>query len=316
MLAPLVALYLLVLLVASLPLAFAGVALYGLVRWLRARTLRRRELHVHPREARPGDTIHVRARVEAGGGRPILVEATLTCTLFDHRPRKLVARTVLLSAAPGSDELVGELVVPRGALRTGAVGDGLSTLFSEEARRLLAFWTVCFEVRAADARRTLIWRHSLPVEIVEGRALSTDDRFVSQMVCDTFGALRDDLVFNWLVQMAARDGDVSKAEREFLHECLKSAHGVTDAAEADRRITAELQKKMTLDPELMRRHVPVAQRVDLYKLLFAMAWRDGTLDEREHAFLLETLRGFGLDHHHVREVELEVLRGIAAASLG
>lgn len=312
------ALYLLVALVGVLPLVLLAALGVGALRAARAAALARFQAQVFPREARAGDTLEVRARVTPRRAQELVVTATLSCTLFDHRRRQLFARTVTLAPRPGqgaSDELVGELLLPRTALKTGAVGDELSTMFSEEARRLLAFWTVVVEVRQAGGQHARLARRSLPLEVSEGRALSTDERWITELVLDTFASLRDDLVFNWMVKVAAHDGEITAGERELLREALRRSHGIGDAAAADERIERERTRTLDLDPEMMRRHVPVEHRVELYKLLYAVAWRDGRLDEREHELLTETLRDFGLDHHHVREVELEVLRGLAAKSL-
>jgi uncharacterized tellurite resistance protein B-like protein len=307
-----VALYLLVVLLSTLPLTLVGVAGVGAFRAWRRLALRTAHFEVSARSARPGDTLTVSARVAPRRPQELHVSAALACTLFDHQKRRLFARSVALE---GGEERRAQLVVPTTALRTGVVGDELSSLFSEEARRLLAFWTVVFEVRRGGPRGALLARKSIPVEVPEGRALSTDAAWMGQVVVDTFAALKDDLVFNWLVKMACKDGSISERERELLREVLAKAHGIVDPAAADARIGAECERDLDLDPELMRRHVPVDQRVQFYKLLFAVAWRDGSLDASEHAFLLETLDDLGLDKHHVREVELEVLRGMAAHSL-
>ena len=310
------ALYLLVLLVSTLPLTLVGAAAIGLLHAWRRAQLAQADFQVSTRVARPGETLVVSALVVPRRAQDLHVTASLACTLFDHRRRDLFARTIVL--APGAhagERRIGQLSVPAQALRTGVVGDELSSLFSEEARRLLAFWTVVFEVRRGGAHGTVLARRSVPVDIPEGRPLSTEARWMGQVVVDTFTALRDDLVFNWLVTMAAKDGAIDPDERALLHEVLRGAHGISDPGLADARIEAERQRALGLDVDLLRRHVPVEQRVDFYKLLYALAWSDGTLDPREHAFLLETLDDFGLDKHHVREVELEVLRGMAAHSL-
>jgi uncharacterized tellurite resistance protein B-like protein len=310
------ALYLLALLLATLPLTLVGVAALGLVRAWRRAALHHARFEVSARTARPGDTLAVHAEVRARREQPLHVSAALACTLFDHRRRRLFTRRVALAPAAAADgTYAGELHVPDAALRTGVVGDELSSLFSEEARRLLAFWTVVFEVRRGGARGTLLARRSIAVEVPEGKPLSTDARWMGQVVVETFTSLRDDYVLNWLVRMAAADGAINASERALLHDVLREAHGITDPALADARIAAEAGRGLDLDPDLVRRHVPAEQRVQFYKLLFALAWRDGKLDPREHALLIETLDDFGLDEHHVREVELEVLRGMAAHSL-
>jgi hypothetical protein len=47
-----------------------------------------------------------------------------------------------------------------------------------------------------------------------------------------------------------------------------------------------------------------------------MAWRDGTLDGREHSFLRATLERFGLDRQTVASLEREVLVGYGRHALG
>ena len=51
--------------------------------------------------------------------------------------------------------------------------------------------------------------------------------------------------------------------------------------------------------------------VSLYRFLYAMAWRDGNLDGREHNFLVDVLEKFGLDAATVQQVEREVVEGVA-----
>jgi DnaJ-domain-containing protein 1 len=109
---------------------------------------------------------------------------------------------------------------------------------------------------------------------------------------------------------------LSPDERTLLHEVLRATHGITDRAEADRRIAEEQHRELKLEGALLRRHIPVDKRMAFYRLLYIMAWRDGVYDPREHEFLIETLRAFGLDRSHVREVELGVLREMAKSSLG
>jgi uncharacterized tellurite resistance protein B-like protein len=123
------------------------------------------------------------------------------------------------------------------------------------------------------------------------------------------------MLFNWLVKVAARDGEISTSEREFLRDVLATAHGIRDAGEADARIDAEQKRDVEIDAALIRKHLPAESRVSFYKLLYAVAWRDGSLDKREHAFLVDTLQRFGLDRTEVDEVEREVLRDMAKSTL-
>lgn len=317
-------------LLLSLPLTLAAAGLYAAYRYMRrTMLLGRTEFRIAPRSkhksqvdvgvsqqtARPGDEIAVHAHVYPRGNRELTVHAALTCTMFDHRARRLYDKTLLMTPTAGkTNEYDAVLTVPEHALRSGVVGNELSKMFSEEARRLLVFWTVGFEVRPAGGK-AVIARRSVPIEVPEGRALSTDVSYMNQLVVDTFAAIKDDMLLNWLVKLAAHDGEIAGSERDFLHEVLRSAHGITDAAAADARIDAELRRHLDIDATLLRKHIPEEQRVAFYKLLYAVAWRDGRMDEREHAFLIETLRNFGLDRHAVKEVELEILRGMAQSKL-
>jgi uncharacterized tellurite resistance protein B-like protein len=311
-----VAIYLLILALASLALTLVGAALVALGRAVR-RVIVLGEAHfdVSPRTLRPGEVVTARARVLPRGDRKARVVVTLRCTMFDHRARDLFVRSVPMSVASDDPHAyTAEIALPDHALRTGVAGDDLSSLFSEDARRLLVFWSVHFEVKPADGET--IWLHATrPIEVPEGRPLRTDSAYIGQLVIDTFASIKDDMLFNWLVKVAARDGEISSSEREFLREVLASAHGIRDAAEADARIESEQKRDVDIDPALIRKHIPPDARVNFYKLLYAVAWRDGSLDKREHAFLVDTLQRFGLDRTEVDEVEREVLRGIAQNSL-
>jgi hypothetical protein len=66
---------------------------------------------------------------------------------------------------------------------------------------------------------------------------------------------------------------------------------------------------MDLDPIALRKHVPLEALRGFYRMLFAMAWRDGQLDGREHNMLIDALEKFGLDGAAAHDVEREVLGG-------
>jgi uncharacterized tellurite resistance protein B-like protein len=235
--------------------------------------------------------------------------------MFDHRARTLLAKQVRLSPVDsrGSHAYVGRVRVPPHALRTGAVGDKLSTLFSEEAHRLLVSWTVAFEVVSPSG--TVLARRSKALPVPEGKELRPDKEFMRHLVVDTVAALQDDMLINWLVQLAARDGQIAESERQLLHEVLRTAHGISDPAAADARIEAERRKQVSIEPALFREHVPREKRAAFYQALYALAWRDGVVDRREQEFLDDALRRFGLDYAQKREAELGVLREAALSDL-
>jgi uncharacterized tellurite resistance protein B-like protein len=270
------------------------------------------EFTVTPPHAHPGDELALAAHVRPRGGSVLAVQATLRCTMFDHRPRVLYAQMVTLHPDEGSPfDFTGSVTLPAFAVRTGVIGDQLSNLFSEEARRMLVFWSVDFTVLAAGVIDRPVLERSLAVDVPEGRPLQTDATAMQELVAETFSLLKDDLIFNWLVKMAARDGLITPDERTFLRDVLLRSHGVSSVSDADRRIDAELVRAVNIDAGLLRQHVPAEARVAFYRLLFAVAWRDGVLDRREHEFLVETLREFGLEKSDVVEVERDVLRELA-----
>ncbi len=311
------AIYLLTLLGAVLLAALLGAMMLGAFRLLRRwLTVARAEFTVTPRNARPGEEIQATAHVVSRGDRKLVVHATLTCTMFDHRARDLFAQTVPMTEVDGQPgRYAVKLHLPDCALRTGTIGDDLSDLFSEDARRLLVFWSVRFDVSPSERPGTVFARHVVAVHVPEGKPLQTDQAYMNQLVVETFAALKDDMILNWLVKMAARDDVITDSERTFLHDLLATSHGIRDAAAADARIDDELNRQIEIDPVLLRKHISADARLSFYRLLYAVAWRDGSLDKREHKFLIDSLQTFGLDRSEVAEVEREVLRGMAASSL-
>lgn len=277
-----------------------------------ALALRRGEFQVEPDMVKPGEGLRVWARVEPRGNKPIVVRASLTCTMFDHRARKLYSNAHALAPMFGrNNEYVAFAAMPAYALRSGAVGAELSNLFSEDAHRLLVFWSVDYDVALAEAPDEPIARESIPIEVPEGRQLSADRAYMEELIVDTCRVMQSDLVLNWLVRLAGADGQVHPAERALLHQVLRDAHGITNADAADKRIAVELQRDVDLDAAVLQKHLPRDARVAFYRFLYAMAWRDGVLDGREHNFLVGVLDKFGLDASDVSSVEREVMYGMA-----
>jgi uncharacterized tellurite resistance protein B-like protein len=298
---------------AALALALA----VGLARALRSMlAVGRAELQVAPDTARPGEGMRAWARVVPRGSRPIGVRAVLTCTMLDHRPRSLYANAHQLAPVFGQPgEFAAFVQVPAYALRSGAVGQELSKLFSEDAHRRLISWSVEFEIHPAGDPERVLARTSIPIEVPEGRPLVADRAFMDQVIVDTCRSMHSDLVFNWMVRLASADGNVDPSERQLLHDVLRDAFGVQDPEAADARIAVEMLRDLQLDPVILRKHLPEEGRVALYRFLYAMAWRDGYLDGREHNFLVDVLEKFGLDAELIRQVEREVLDGMARRSI-
>ena len=277
-----------------------------------ALALRRAEFQIMPEVIRPGEGMRVWARVLASGTEPLVVRAALTCTMLDHRPRRLYENVhTLIPVYARPEEHAVFVQMPAYALRSGAVGDELSKLFSEDAHRLLISWSVDFEVARARRPDTILARTSIPVEVPEGQPLLADRTYMDQLIVATCRSMHSDLVFNWMVRLASADGEIDARERHLLHEVLAASFGVTDPATADARIAVEMHRDLQVDPVVLRKHLPEEAMLSLYRFLYAMAWRDGQLDGREHNFLVGVLEKFGLDAAMVRQVEREVLDGLA-----
>src|SRR6185503_15945659 len=181
-------------------MALSLVLAAALVRALRnALALRLAEFQIAPEVIRPGEGMRVWARVVPRGDRPVMVRAGLTCTMLDHRTRKLYENAHLLASVYGRpSEFAAFVQMPAYALRTGAVGAELENLFSEDAHRLLISWSVDFEVSPVDRPDLVLARSSMPVEVPEGRPLQADRAYMDQLIVDTCRAMHGDLVFNCL----------------------------------------------------------------------------------------------------------------------
>ncbi|MEO7327917.1 MAG: TerB family tellurite resistance protein [Minicystis sp.] len=296
----------------ALALTLAG----SLIRALRsALVLRRAEFQIAPEQIRPGEGMRVWARVMPTGRKPVAVRARLTCTLLDHHPHRLYENVHQLAPVyDRPDEFAAFALMPTYALRSGAVGDDLSRLFSPDAHRLLVSWSVDFEVVSADRPDHVLARSSIPVDVPEGKPLKDDRAYMDQLLIETCIAMHSDLVFNWMVRVAGIDGHIAVEERHLLHEVLNATFGIGDSETAEARIAVEMQRDLRIDPRFLRRHLPEHARLSLYRFLYAMAMRDGTLHDREHGFLLEVLDKFGLPPALIRQVEQEVLHGMARSS--
>jgi len=267
-------------------------------------TLRATSFDVSVTTLRPGDKVEASARVRPRGARQVTVHARLTCTMFDHRSHRLYASSLAMvpsSADPHAYAV--SLTLPEYALRTGLVGD--SPHDAVGARRMLVVWTVDFEVRAASG--TVLRRSSRGIDVPRGRRPKTNLRRISLLAIDTFSSIRNDMLFNWLVHLAACDGAVTSAERRFLHELLEEMTGMAADAETDARVEQELRRRLVIDDEFLGRYVPMEARLEFYRALFTLARCDGAIDQREQAFLVEALKVFKLTADDVKTVEAEVL---------
>ena len=273
----------------------------------RLATVGRANFSISTDRVRPGDTIEAHAQVVGRSSRPLTIEAQLTCTMFDHRPHRLYASKRPMRAAEGAgpNQFVADLVVPAYALRTGRVGD-FSPL-ADRTHRMLVVWTVDFEVRSA--RGTLLHRKSRAVEVPRGRRPKTHLRRMSLLAIDTFSSVRNDMLFNWLVHLAACDGAVTPAERTLLYEFLTEMDGMADIEEAGMRIERELLRRLVIDDTFLHRYVPMDARLEFYRALFSLALTDGALNEKERTFLADALKILGMTGDDVREIEGEVTRG-------
>jgi len=269
----------------------------------RLTTLRAARFSVSATTLRPGDKIEARARVVPRGARKVSVHARLTCTMFDHRSHRLYASSLAMVPSPADgNQYAVSLRLPEYALRTGLVGD--SPHVDGNTRRMLVVWTVDFQVRASDG--AVLRRASRGFEVPRGRRPKTHLRRMSLLAIDTFSSIRNDMLFNWLVHLAACDGAITSAERRFLHDLLEEMAGMTDGADTDARVEQELRRRLIIDDVFLRRYVPMEARLEFYRALYTLARSDGALDQREVQFLSESLKVFKLTADDVKPIEAEV----------
>jgi len=306
------ALYFFCLALALIPVTIVASGLQASFRFVRRlATLRRASFSVSAKEARPGDTIEARAEVLPRWTRAVTVEAHLTCTMFDHRPHELYSSTRrMVSSGTTDGSYVAPLVLPEYALRTGRVGDQATV--AEHAHRMLVVWTVDFEVRSASG--TLLRRRSLAFEVPRGRRLKTQMRRMSLLAIDTFSSIRNDMLFNWLVHLAACDGAITPPERTLLFELLSEMDGMADLEEASVRVDRELQRRLVIDDMFLHRYVPLEQRLEFFKALLTLALTDGPVGNKEKTFLADSSRLLGITADDVKQIEGEVARAQASQS--
>ena len=282
-------------------------------------TLRQARFSVSVKEARPGDSIEARARViPRPAARPVTVHARLTCTMFDHRKHELYASSRLMKAAPEtpapeqaapgakaavSHDYAVKLRLPEYALRTGLVGDK-SPNTDGGARRMLVVWTVDFEVRSA--RGTVLARVSRGLDVPRGRRPKTHLRRMSLLAIDTFTSIRNDMLLNWLVNLAICDEPINAAERRFLHDLLDEMAGMAASTYTDARIELEQKRRLVIDDVFLGRYLPMEARLEFYRALYTLARCDGAVNPKEEEFLAGALKAFRLKESDVKSVKGEV----------
>jgi len=301
-----------------IPLALAFLVLGGawlatqwvLDRMKRASFVASSSFDVQPRSAKAHDTLKLTAKVTAAGGHKLKVQGVLVCALLEHRERRIHEHAYDME---GDKDLTVEITMPDEVLKSGVVGNDLSNLFSEDVHRALIQWFVEFQVRGEDGE--IVMTRRVALDVPEGRALTADRKVLEQIIIEKCANMHSDLVFNWLVHIANIDGSIADAERSLLRKVLASAHGVTDEAEADKRIDDELDRKVGVDPLVVKQHMPPETLHEFYRLLYAMAWRDGEMAKSERQFLDNAMRKIGLDKYRVDDLEREVLADVAAHAI-
>lgn len=296
------------------PLTIAVAALQAAFRVLRrVATIGEAKFAVSTAQARPGEKIAVWGRVRARWSRPITVQVRLSCTMFDHRSHELFSSSRTMHPVPDkTNEYSATLVLPGYALRTGLVGRKLPNPYAGRTRRMIIVWAVDFEARSAGG--TVLYRRSCGVDVPAGRRLKTNFRRMSLLAMDTFSTTRNDLLFNWLVHLAACDGAITSPERQLLHDLFGEMGGMAGDEDADARIDRELQRQLVIDDIFLQRYVPLEERLELYRGLLTLAWSDGVLHEQEREFLAKARQSLGLDSGDVKMMEGEVADARPSAS--
>lgn len=301
-----------------LPLALSLLVLgaaWVLGQWVRRRIRRAvfvksASFDAQPRTLGAHDKLTLTANVSPGRGHRLTVQGVVACALLEHRERCIHEHAYAMA---GDKELRVEVTMPSEMLRSGVIGDELPSMFSEEVHWALIQWFVEFRVRAEDD--SVVLTHRILLDVPVGRALTASRRALEEIIVEKCTNMHSDLVLNWLVHVAKADGDIGKEERELLRNVLEAAYGAHSEAEADQRIAEELQKKVGIDPLVVRQHMPPHMLNEFYRLLYAMAWRDGGIAKSERAFLNDAIRQIGLDKYRVDELEREILADVAAHTI-
>jgi DnaJ-domain-containing protein 1 len=290
-------------------------AVWVVVQWVirrvrRAFFVQSASFDAQPRTLGAHDKLTLTANVSAAGGHRLKVQGVVACALLEHRERCIHEHAYDMT---GDKELRVEITMPSEMLKSGVVGDAMSSWFSEEAHWALIQWFVEFRVRAEDD--TVVLTRRIPLDVPVGRALTASRKALEEIIVEKCTTMHNDMVLNWLVHLANADGSMRDAERDLLRNVLQSAHGAHSEAEADQRIAEELQKKVGVDPLVVRQHMPPHMLNEFYRLLYAMAWRDGVVAKSERTFLNDAIRKIGLDKYRVDELEREILADVAAHSI-
>jgi tellurite resistance protein len=299
-----------------LPLAL-GLLVVGaawvLIQWImdrvrRAAFVSSASFDAQPRVVGADSKLKLSARVVASGRHQLKAQGVVVCALLEHRERRIHEHAYELTS--GTDL---EVRMPHDMLKTGVVGNELSNLFSEDVHRALIQWFVEFRVLGENGE--VVMTHRIPLEVPVGRALTASREALEEIIVEKCTKMHSELVLNWLVHMANADGSIASPERGLLRQILEAAHGVHGEAEADHRILEELEKKIGVDPLVVRQHMPPEMLNEFYRLLYAMAWRDGEVAKSERSFLNDAMKKIGLDDYQVSELEREVLADVAAHSI-
>lgn len=301
-----------------LPLALSLLVLgaaWVLGQWVRRRI--RRALFVksasfdaQPRTLGAHDKLTLTANVTPVGGHRLRVQGVVACALLEHRERRIHEHAYDMT---GDKELRVEVTMPSEMLKSGVVGDELTSLFSEDVHWALIQWFVEFRVYAEDDSE--VHTHRILLDVPVGRALTANRRALEEIIVEKCTTMHSDLVLNWLVHLAHADGGIGNEEHELLRHVLEATQGIHGKAEADRRIAEELQKKVGIDTLVVRQHMPPHMLNEFYRLLYAMAWRDGGVAKSERAFLNDAIQKIGLDKYQVEELEREILADVAAHTI-
>lgn len=115
-----------------------------------------------------------------------------------------------------------------------------------------------------------------------------------------------------LLEIAHADGEFTPADDGDVVGFLKSAFELDDAAVRELMKTAEDIRRHTIDhfalTNYIRRNATLAERIDIVKTMWRVAFSDGRLTEYENYLVRKLADLLGIEHHIMIDAKVDVLR--------
>lgn len=115
-----------------------------------------------------------------------------------------------------------------------------------------------------------------------------------------------------LLDIAYADGEFSPAEDEDLAGYLKRSFELGEEETRDLLRAAEEMRSQSIDhfavANFLRRNATLADRIEIVKTMWRVAYADGRLTDYEHYLVRKLADLLGLEHHVMIDAKVAVLR--------